>query len=104
MKSAIVSSTIASPTTPAAGTPVMSPRAFGAGPSRRSPRSPGHQVGRGEGPGERGDRLDGPAHDDRLAVGDPAGQSARVVGAVDPATVVIATLDDVVDGRAEPPG
>ncbi len=64
----------------------------------------GDEVGRRERPGEGRDRLDRAAHDERLAVGHPAGQAAGVVRPVDPMAGLAAALDDVVDGRPEPPG
>src|SRR6266576_606115 len=60
------------------------------------------QIRRGEGPGERRDRLDRAADDERLAVRDAAGQPTGVVRPMDPAAVGRPALDHVVDGRAEP--
>jgi len=45
----------------------------------------GQEVGRGQRPGQRRDRLDRAADDERLAVRDAAGQPARIVRAVNPA-------------------
>ena len=91
--------TIASATTPAAGHDAdVAPLVV-----RLVDRLAGDQVGRRQRAGQRRDRLDRAADDERLAVGDAAGQPAGVVRAVDPAAVLVAALDDVVDGRPEPP-
>ena len=73
--------TIASPTTPAAGHDAD----VAALVVRLVDGLAGDEVGRRQRPGERRDRLDRAADDERLAVRDAAGQAAGVVRAVDPA-------------------
>ena len=60
------------------------------------------EIGGGQRPRESGDRLHRAAHDERLAVRDPAGEAPGIVRAVDPRPVRLAALDDVVDLGAEP--
>ena len=54
------------------------------------------EIGRGQRTGERRDRLDRAANDQRLAIRDAAGQAAGVVRAVDPAAAFAASRDHVV--------
>jgi hypothetical protein len=67
-------------------------------------RPAGDEIGRGQRPGEGGDRLHRAADDDGLPVRDAARQAAGVVRAMDPAARRISPGDDVVDLRTEAAG